>query len=96
MESSALCRSRRELSNDYQIMIYLQNLASIQPRKSRLKLGEIRSLRIVAGIIFTHEQVGALVADFLEGVDGDQLRDSLEKGALLAAERALPLLQGPR
>ena len=50
----------------------------------------------MAGTIFTHEQVGALVADFLEGVDGDQLRDSLEKGALLAARRALPLLQGPR
>ena len=33
VQRSALCRSRRELSNEY-FTIYLQNVASIQPRTS--------------------------------------------------------------
>ena len=39
MQRSALCRSRRKLSNETLIptSIYLQNLASIQPRTSRVK-----------------------------------------------------------
>ena len=40
-----------DLGESFPTSIYLQNLASIQPRTSRLKLGWIRSLRIVTGII---------------------------------------------
>ena len=36
--------------------IYLQNLASIQPRTSRLKLGGIRCLRIVYRMMFAIDE----------------------------------------
>ena len=41
-----------DLGESFPTSIYLQNLASIQPRTSRLKLGGIRCLRIVIGIMF--------------------------------------------
>ena len=41
-----------DLGESFPTSIYLQNLASIQPRTSRLQLGGIRCLRIVAGIMF--------------------------------------------